>query len=132
MATYSATMQEMINDANFTEQEIIDAVETRNEAEPEEELPVEEEFELPEIPPNVMPGTWFQVYMGEDESARRCKLSVIIIEDANMMFVNHKGEIVTEKTFEEFNKEVEENKTVMIMGHSVFDHAFKSVISGLK
>ncbi len=131
MAAYSTTMQEMIDDANFTEEEISDAVETRNEAEPEEELPVEEEYELPEIPPNVMPGTWFQVYMGEDKTARRCKLSVIIIEDANMMFVNHKGELVIEKTFEKFNKEVEENKTVMIMGHSVFDHAFKSVISGL-
>ena len=131
IAAYSTTMQEMINDANFTEEEISDAVETRNEAGPEEELPVEEEYELPEIPPNVMPGTWFQVYMGEDKTARRCKLSVVIIEDANMMFVNHKGELVIEKTFEEFNKEVEENKTVMIMGHSVFDHAFKSVISGL-
>jgi hypothetical protein len=131
MAAYSTTMQEMINDANFTEEEISDAVEIRNEAGPEEELPVEEEYELPEIPPNVMPGTWFQVYMGEDKTARRCKLSVVIIEDANMMFVNHKGELVIEKTFEEFNKEVEENKTVMIMGHSVFDHAFKSVISGL-
>ncbi len=131
MASYTATMQNLINDANFSDEEINDAVETRNEAGPEEELPVEEEYESPEIPPNVMPGTWFQVYMGEDQTARRCKLSVIIIEDANMMFVNHKGEIVTEKTFEEFNKEIEENKTVMIMGHSVFDHAFKSVISRL-
>lgn len=131
MASYIGTMQSLINDANFSEEEINDAVETRNEAEPEEEFPVEEEFESPEIPPNVMPGTWFQVYMGEDQTARRCKLSVIIIEDANMMFVNHKGEIVTEKTFEDFNKEIEENKTVMIMGHSVFDHAFKSVISRL-
>jgi len=131
MAAYSTTMQAMIDDANFTEEEISDAVETRNEAEPEEELPVEEAYELPEIPPNVMPGTWFQVYMGKDKSARRCKLSVVIIEDANMMFVNHKGELVIEKTFEAFNKEIEENKTVMIMGHSVFDHAFKSVISRL-
>ncbi len=131
MAAYTATMQNMIDDANFSEEEISDAVEIRNEAGPEEELPIEEEYESPEIPPNVMPGTWFQVYMGEEKTARRCKLSVIIIEDENMMFVNHKGEIVTEKTFEEFNKEVAENKTVMIMGHSVFDHAFKSVISRL-
>ncbi len=132
MASYRATLQEIIDDANFSEEEISEAVETRKETGPvEEELPVEEEFESPEIPPNVMPGTWFQVYMGEDQTARRCKLSVIIIEDANMMFVNHKGELVTEKTFEEFNKEIEENKTVMIMGHSVFDHAFKSVINRL-
>ena len=78
-----------------------------------------------------MPGMWFQVYMGDDKVARRCKLSVIIVEDANLMFVNHKGELVTEKSFDEFKEEVASNKSKMIMGHSAFDHAFKAVIDRL-
>ena len=69
--------------------------------------------------------------MGDDQPARRCKLSVIIVEDANLMFVNHKGELVIEKSFDEFNQEVANNQTKMIMGHSAFDNAFKSVINRL-
>ena len=129
--TYKNTVQQHIDDANFTEQEIDIAEEVRSHAEPAEEAPVEEASEKHEIPANVMPGMWFQIYMGEGHVARRCKLSVIIVEDANMMFVNHKGELVAEKTFDEFNQEVAENKTKMIMGHSAFDHAFKAVINRL-
>jgi predicted transcriptional regulator len=69
--------------------------------------------------------------MGEDKTARRCKLSVIIIEDENMMFVNYKGALVAEKSFEEFNDEIANDKSKMIMGHSAFDHAFKAVIDRL-
>ena len=78
-----------------------------------------------------MPGMWFQVYMGEDDIPRRCKLSVIIIEDSNLMFVNYNGVLVAEKSFDEFNEEIAENKTKMIMGHSAFDNAFKAVINRL-
>ena len=129
--TYRDTLQEHIDDANFTEEEISVAAEVISNAEPEE-APIEEETtEKATIPSNVMPGMWFLVYMGEDKAARRCKLSVIIVEDANLMFVNHKGELVIEKSFDEFNEEVENESTKMIMGHSAFDHAFKTVIDRL-
>jgi hypothetical protein len=132
MQTYQDTLQEHIEDANFTEEEISVAEEVVNNAEPEEEAPIEDEsIEKSVIPTNVMPGMWFQLYMGEDKTARRCKLSVIIVEDANLMFVNHKGELVIEKSFDEFNEEVENDTTKMIMGHSAFDHAFKTVIDRL-
>ena len=78
-----------------------------------------------------MPGSWFKLYMGEDKIARRCKLSVILVEDANLMFVNHKGKLIIEKSFDEFNKEVASNRTKMIMGHSAFENAFKTVINRL-
>jgi len=133
VAAYKETIQLHIDDANFTEEEVSEAEEVISHAEPVEEAPVEEEDEAvkPSIPSNVMPGMWFQVYMGEDHAVRRCKLSVIIVEDANLMFVNHKGELVTEKSFDEFNDEISHDKTKIIMGHSAFDHAFKSVINRL-
>ena len=132
LATYKETLQSHIDDANFSEEEVSVAKETISNAEPVEEPPIEEETtEKHDIPANIMPGMWFQVYMGEDNTARRCKLSVIIVEDANLMFVNHKGELVTEKSFDEFNEEVANESTKMIMGHSAFDHAFKAAIGRL-
>jgi len=133
MTVYRTTVQMHIDDANFTEEEVSVAEEIISQAEPIEEAPIEEEpaADKPTLPSNIMPGMWFQVYMGEDQIARRCKLSVIIVEDANLMFVNHKGELVTEKSFDEFNEEIASKKSKMIMGHSAFDHAFKAVIDRL-
>ena len=133
MDIYRETVQQHIDDANFTEDEVSVAEETISQAEPVEEAPIEEEpaTDKPTLPSSIMPGMWFQIFMGDDEVPRRCKLSVIIVEDANLMFVNHKGELVAEKSFEEFNDEVANNTTKMIMGHSAFDHAFKAVIDRL-
>ena len=133
MEVYRETIQQHIDDANFSEDEVSVAEETISKAEPVEEAPIEEELDddKPTLPSSVMPGMWFQLHMGDDGVPRRCKLSVIIMEDANLMFVNHKGELVVEKSFEEFNDEVANNKTKMIMGHSAFDHAFKAVIDRL-
>ena len=131
--TYKETVQLNIDDANFTEDEVTVAEEVIAHIEPiEEPVVVEEEpGTKPALPSNIAPGMWFQVYMGEDKVIRRCKLSVIIIEDANLMFVNHKGELVVEKSFDEFNEEIASDKSKVIMGHSAFDHAFKAVIDRL-
>ncbi|MFV2004794.1 MAG: DUF1631 family protein, partial [Gammaproteobacteria bacterium] len=132
MAIYKETIQQHIDDANFSEEEVSVAEETINNAEPVKEAPIEEEVtDRPGIPSNIMPGMWFQIYMGEDKTPRRCKLSVILVEDANLMFVNHKGELVAEKSFDEFNEEITNNTTQIIMGHSAFENAFKSVINRL-
>jgi len=131
MTAYAETLQHHIDDANFTDDEVSIAEEILSNSGPVVEPPVEEPLRRPVIPPNIMPGMWFQVYMGEDQIPRRCKLSVIIPEDSNLMFVSYKGELITEKSFDEFNNEIASNKSKMIMGHSAFDNAFKSVINRL-
>ena len=132
MAVYKETVQRHIDDANFTVEEITEAEEIINNTEPVEELPIEEDVtDRPTIPSNIMPGMWFQIYMGEDKAVRRCKLSVILVEDANLMFVNHKGELVVEKSFDTFNEEITNESTKIIMGHSAFENAFKTVINRL-
>lgn len=132
MSVYKDVVQKHIDDANFTEDEVTVAEEVISEAEPVAEAPIEEiSHDKQAIPPNIMPGMWFQVYMGDDQVVRRCKLSVILVEDANLMFVNHKGELVTEKSFDEFNSEIANETTKAIMGHSAFDNAFKTVINRL-
>ena len=132
MAVYKETVQKHIDDANFTDEEVTVADEIISKADPVEEPPIEEEIiDRPTIPSNIMPGMWFQIFMGEDKAIRRCKLSVILVEDANLMFVNHKGELIIEKSFDEFNEEVANETTKMIMGHSAFENAFKTVINRL-
>lgn len=131
MTAYAETLQHHIDDANFTDDEVSIAEEILSKSGPVAEPPVEEAVSKPVIPPNIMPGMWFQVYMGEDQIPRRCKLSVIIPEDSNLMFVNYKGELITEKSFDEFNDEIASSRSKMIMGHSAFDNAFKSVINRL-
>jgi len=119
-----------------------DEIEAANERVAEEsytELPREAESEpapepahAPKLPANIMPGMWFHIFIGEDKAPRRAKLSVIIIEDSKLVFVNHSGDIIVEKEFSEFSKEIEEGRSKMIMGHSVFDHALSSVIGQLR
>ena len=132
LTAYKDVVQNHIYDANFTEDEVTVAEEVISKAEPVEEAPIEEESQDNQaIPSNIMPGMWFQIYMGEDRAVRRCKLSVILVEDANLMFVNHKGELVAEKSFDEFNAEIADETTKVIMGHSAFENAFKTVINRL-
>jgi hypothetical protein len=69
--------------------------------------------------------------MGEDRAVRRGKLSVIIVQDSKLVFVNYQGGIIVEKSFEEFSNELEEGKSKVIMGHSIFDHALNRVITHL-
>lgn len=124
----------LIEHADFTEEQVEKAEEVvADESMPRNVTPIQPETDEPKpaLPPNVMPGMWFRVYMGEDSPARRCKLSVIIVEDSNLVFVNHAGEIVVEKSFEEFEQELENQLSSVIMGHSVFDHALNSVITRL-
>ena len=47
------------------------------------------------------------------------------------MFVDHKGELVVEKSFDQFEEELASEKSKVIMGHSAFDYAFKTVINRL-
>jgi hypothetical protein len=131
MTVYKETISQHIDDANFTDEEVTTADEIINASATETETSLEEDTSTQAIPPNIMPGMWFHIHMGEDKKPRRCKLSVILIEDAKLMFANHKGELVVEKTFDEFNEEVSTEATFVIMGHSAFEHAFKTVINHL-
>ena len=129
------THQNIIGSCAFSDQQMEDAEEAITEEDwtPSNTIEPAAEPEAPkaQLPSNIMPGMWFRVNMGEDSVARRCKLSVIIVEDSRLVFVNHAGEIVVEKGFDEFTEEMSDGLSSVIMGHSVFDHALNSVITKL-
>jgi len=139
--------QSLIDQADFEEQPETVEEETENkdainvpsteEAEHSEEASAEEQIDEDEpeklqLPSSIMPGMWFQVYTGEDKAQRRCKLSVVILEDQKLVFVNYQGEMIVEKNLGEFLDEIANEKSKIIMGHSVFDHALSHVVHGLQ
>ena len=126
--------QSLIDQADFNnvalenESVLISKNVDEQEIEEEEE---EEETKL-QLPSSIVPGMWFQVYIGEDKAARRCKLSVVILDEQKLVFVNYQGEVIIEKTLGEFLDEIAEEKSKVIMGHSIFDHALSSVVNNLQ
>ncbi|MDH5710947.1 MAG: DUF1631 domain-containing protein [Gammaproteobacteria bacterium] len=129
--------QSLIESADFpaeqanTDNNSNDASTTASTNEPETD---EEEDKTPklQLPSNIVPGMWFQVYNGEDRAQRRCKLSVVILADQKLVFVNYQGEVILEKNLGDFLNEIAEGKSKVIMGHSVFDHALSSVVTNLE
>jgi hypothetical protein len=136
IAGLEETHHSLIESCDFSENQIEDAEKTVAELGPREkpELVHEKRPAEPrqQLPRDIMPGMWFEVYIDENKPIRRCKLSVIIVEDSKLIFVNHAGELVIEKNFDEFRQELDRGTSKLIMGHSVFDHALSSVITHLQ
>ena len=93
--------------------------------------PVDLRAKLQLLPSDVRPGVWFQITM-ESQQIRRLKLSVIIMEEALLVFVDHNGERVVEKDAESFAEDLKNGDAQIIMHHSVFDHALGSVFETIK
>jgi len=107
-----------------------------DELPPREQSPIEIEIaesqeKLSRMPDVIKPGVWFEVYDGEDRPVRRLKLSVIIVEEARLIFVNRHGKKIMEKDVDEFTQELEDERSAAIADHSVFDHALSHVINCL-
>jgi len=83
------------------------------------------------LPHEVRPGVWFKVFNGRDSAARRVKLSVIIMEEAKLIFVDRLGVKVIEKDANDFTNELSAEKSQIIADHSAFDHALGMVINSL-
>jgi hypothetical protein len=105
-------------------------------AEPQPLTPMEQAAEqarekVVRLPHDVRPGVWFEIYTGEDSPLRRLKLSVIIMEDAELIFVDRLGIKVMTKDAALFADELAQDKSRFIADHSAFDHALSYVISSL-
>lgn len=116
--------------AGHEDMEVSDEELEPTEREPHPDEPVDMRAKLQLLPSDVRPGVWFQVTMSENH-VRRLKLSVIIMEEALLVFVDHNGERVIEKDAETFAEELKTGKSQLIMHHSVFDHALGNVFNRL-
>ena len=106
------------------------------EADSLEPSPLDQQIEssrdkIAQLPADVKPGVWFEIFVAEDKPVRRLKLSVIIMEEATLVFVDRHGVKVIEKDAEEFAGELASEQSRPIADHSVFDHALGQVINSL-
>lgn len=86
---------------------------------------------IAQLTSSTKPGVWYELYNGEDKPIRRLKLSVILTDAAQLIFVDRKGIKVIEKGAEEFAQELEENRSRILADHSTFNYALGNVISAL-
>ncbi len=103
--------------------------------ETEEEIPEDEgdppHVQIARLPRDVKQGVWFELYNGEGRALRRVKLSVILFDEAKLVFVDRHGNKVIEKFANEFVEELDQNKSRIIADHSIFDHALGQVINSI-
>jgi len=103
----------------------------------EEELQqIQEQIEtakqkIAQLSSSTKPGVWYEIYNGEDRAVRRLKLSVILTDAAQLIFVDRKGIKVIEKDAAVFAKELEEDRSRLLADHSTFDHALGQVMNAL-
>jgi len=86
---------------------------------------------LSKLPKEARLGTWFEVYNGEYNARRRLKLSIILYDDAMLIFVDRVGNKVMEKHAEDFLDELETNKSRLLIDESICHHALNKVIGML-
>jgi hypothetical protein len=86
---------------------------------------------IAQLDSSAKPGVWYEVYNGEDKPLRRLKLSVILTDAAQVIFVDRKGIKVIEKDIEDFARELEEDRSRMLADHSTFNHALGQVMTAL-
>lgn len=125
MPVMDTPVDDVEKEQTFTEEQL------RNQQALAEEEPVDLRAKLQLLPSDVRPGVWFQVTL-ENKHIRRLKLSVIIMEEALLVFVDHNGERIIEKDAETFAEELKNGDAQLIMHHSVFDHALGSVFDTIK
>lgn len=110
----SVDMEEVVEDTNV---------------EPAEENNAKEQ--IAQLPEGVKQGVWFEIFNGEGQPVRRLKLSMILFDEAKLVFVDRVGAKVLEKDAAEFNDELNNDKSRILADHSVFDHALGQVIASL-
>ncbi len=102
----------------------------------ESEVPMPEAGDPPHIqisrlPRDVKQGVWFEIYNGENKALRRVKLSVILFDEAKLVFVDRHGNKVIEKMADQFVEELNQEKSKIIADHSIFNHALGQVINSI-
>ena len=87
--------------------------------------------QIASLPKEVKIGAWFEIFNGKDHIIRRLKLSMIMFDDAKLVFVDRVGNRIMEKQAVELLNELNTNKSRVIADHSIFNHALGNVINSL-
>lgn len=93
--------------------------------------PTPEEL-LQRLPVDIQPGTWCEVYMGRDQSPQRLKVSSILKDTAQIVFVDSSGKQAEIKDVKDFIDELDCERSSIIHDENLFDKALTAVLSNMK
>lgn len=121
------------DDEEITEETLLDdeSKETEKELQQIHEQIETAKQKIARLDSSTKPGVWYEIYNGEDRAVRRLKLSVILTDAAQLIFVDRKGVKVIEKDAAVFAKELEEDRSRVLADHSTFDHALGQVMKAM-
>lgn len=134
------TLRELIQEKIEEASENKDTPETHTEDSSKEDEKAKQESEeklrkakehLSQLPKEVKLGVWFEVYNGEGRPLRRLKLSIILFDEAKLVFVDRKGNKVIDKYATEFFEDLKAGRSRIIEDQSIFNTALVKVITGL-
>ena len=117
-----STKEELINNTSEDTEEELQKIQRQTEIAKQK---------IAQLADSTKPGVWYEIFNGEDKPVRRLKLSVILTDAAQLIFVDRKGIKVIEKDAEVFAREMEENRSRVLADHSTFDHALGKVMNVL-
>lgn len=98
------------------------------ELSPLDKQAAESEAILKQVADYIKPNTWFEVFTDYKHPVRRLKLSVILKEQAKLVFVDFMGNKVIEKSLKKFVTELKNDQSRSINDHSIFEYALSMVI----
>ena len=95
--------------------------------------PIEKQTEhareiIKQMPDIIQAGKWFEVFTDYNHPVRRLKLSIIMTEQAKLVFVDYIGNKVIEKDLKTFVTELNNDQSRLINDHSIFEYALSMVI----
>lgn len=86
---------------------------------------------IEQLPAQVQPGKWFEVFQGEGVAKRRAKLNTILDETGQLVFVTRNEENF-ELDVDTFLKDFRANRSNVIEDSNRFDKALSAVISAIR
>jgi hypothetical protein len=93
--------------------------------------PTSEEL-LQRLPVDIQPGAWCEVYMGREQPAQRLKVSSVLQDTAQIVFVDGSGKQSQIKDVRDFIDELDCERSIIIHDENLFDKALTAVLSNMK
>lgn len=93
--------------------------------------PTPEEL-LQRLPVDIQPGTWCEVYMGREQPPQRLKVSSILKDTAQIVFVDGSGKQSQIKDVRDLIDELDCERSTIIHEENLFDKALTAVLSNMQ
>ena len=87
---------------------------------------------LDDLPENIVPGAWLEIYQGASNAKRRLKFSTTLEETGRLLFTDRSGDYSLEIDIQTFMNDLNAWRTRLISENNRFDLALSSVINNIR